>query len=202
MAAFNAWLQDAPRREDEAWIELGALWQADLSGGEPCRQTVRQQLQCFQNSGGLALIQQLGRPCALFLYDERGRPAYALLTALVDGRATLQFRDQTLTVALTDLAKVWRGEFATLWRAPPGYRKRIEAGQQGPAVDWLAAKMAQLQQQEPPSGPQTYHPALQAQVHAFQIAQGIKPDGMAGAMTFMQLHRATGVDEPRLRTAP
>jgi general secretion pathway protein A len=37
------------------------------------------------------------------------------------------------------------------------------------------------------------------QVSSFQLSQGLRPDGLAGPTTFMQLNRATGVDEPRLR---
>jgi general secretion pathway protein A len=37
-----------------------------------------------------------------------------------------------------------------------------------------------------------------SRVSAFQLSQGLKPDGLAGPTTFMQLNRATGVDEPRL----
>ena len=40
------------------------------------------------------------------------------------------------------------------------------------------------------------------QLRAFQLAQGLPADGMPGPMTFMQLNRAAGVDEPRLRTEP
>ena len=39
-------------------------------------------------------------------------------------------------------------------------------------------------------------------VLAFQLAQGLPADGRPGPMTFMQLNRAAGVDEPRLQTAP
>jgi general secretion pathway protein A len=38
-------------------------------------------------------------------------------------------------------------------------------------------------------------------VSTFQRAQGLKPDGIAGPTTFMQLNRVSGVDEPRLSTA-
>ncbi len=43
--------------------------------------------------------------------------------------------------------------------------------------------------------------AWRAQVSAFQLSQGLKPDGIAGPTTFMQLNRALGVDEPHLRAA-
>ena len=44
--------------------------------------------------------------------------------------------------------------------------------------------------------------ALRTEVKAFQLAQGLPPDGRPGPLTYMQLNRATGIDEPRLRTEP
>ena len=40
--------------------------------------------------------------------------------------------------------------------------------------------------------------ALRARVARFQAAHGLTAAGRAGPTTFMQLNRATGVDEPRL----
>ncbi|HET6829669.1 MAG TPA: peptidoglycan-binding protein, partial [Ramlibacter sp.] len=37
---------------------------------------------------------------------------------------------------------------------------------------------------------------------SFQMAQGLPVDGAAGPMTYMQLNRVAGIDEPRLRKAP
>ncbi|MDH5338598.1 MAG: peptidoglycan-binding protein, partial [Rubrivivax sp.] len=34
---------------------------------------------------------------------------------------------------------------------------------------------------------------------AFQRAQGLKPDGLAGPLTLMQLNRAVAVPEPHLQ---
>ena len=104
------------------------------------------------------------------------------------------------SVPLAALAQIWRGDFATFWRAPPGYLKLVVEGHTGGAVDGLAAQLAKLRgEPEPPAG-QTYDASLKAKVHAFQMAQGLRPDGIAGPTTFMQLNRATGVSEPRLET--
>ena len=39
---------------------------------------------------------------------------------------------------------------------------------------------------------------LRAKVVRFQTANGLSAVGKAGPTTFMQLNRATGIDEPRL----
>ena len=67
-------------------------------------------------------------------------------------------------------------------------------------VDRLAAQLATLRGQSAPAEHQTLDAALKSEVYAFQLAQGLKPDGIAGPTTFMQLNRATGIDEPRLQT--
>ena len=99
---------------------------------------------------------------------------------------------------LTALSMAWRGDFMTLWRSPEGYRQKLTLGSKGPAVDWLATQLARLRQEPTPPVGQRMDDAMQARLSAFQVSQGIKPDGMAGAMTFMQVNLAAGVDEPRL----
>jgi general secretion pathway protein A len=41
---------------------------------------------------------------------------------------------------------------------------------------------------------------LRSKLRTFQLAQGLDGDGQPGPMTLMQLNRAAGIDEPRLRT--
>jgi general secretion pathway protein A len=53
-----------------------------------------------------------------------------------------------------------------------------------------------------PAGGATLDPGTRAQLRAFQLAQGLPADGKPGPLTYMQLNRARGVDEPRLRTGP
>jgi general secretion pathway protein A len=59
--------------------------------------------------------------------------------------------------------------------------------------------VAKLNGEPPPAGAQKFDAALQAKVSAFQLAQGLKADGLAGPITLMQLNRAAGVAEPRLQ---
>ena len=99
---------------------------------------------------------------------------------------------------LEDLAGLWRGEFVTLWRAPGGYTAAVSLGARGPAVDALASGLARLRREAVPPAGQPFDEGLARRTAGFQLAWGLKPDGVAGPTTFMQLNRALGVAEPTL----
>lgn len=193
LADAKAVLAAAWRSEAEAWRALGIAWKTPLDDGEPCVAAARQQLQCFRSSGSstLALIRQLDRPVMLAV-QSGGVRGQVLLTGLTMRQATLATREGPLTLPLGELAGLWRGEFATLWRTPPGY-------DDGAPVDWLSAQLAAAQGEAAPPSPTKFNASLRNRLNAFQVAQGLKPDGLAGPLTLMLINRATGVAEPRLQ---
>ncbi len=173
------------RDEDAAWRALAPAWKVTLAAdGKPCASAAAQQLQCFRAPGStLALVRQLDRPGLITLFDANDKPVHALLVGLGAQTATLRLGDTTQTIPLTTLATLWRGDYATLWRAPPGYTgKAADTAASGPVATWVAGRLG--------SAPS---------VAAFQIAQGLKADGVIGPTTLMQLNRTTGIDEPHLR---
>ncbi|MBI3153865.1 MAG: AAA family ATPase [Burkholderiales bacterium] len=179
--------------EAAAWRSLAGLWGASLGAGEPCAAAAGAGLECYRGRGGLAPVRQLQRPAILVLEDDRGRTAYALLTGLSEAEALLSLAGVERRVALAVLARNWRGEFATLWRTPPGWRGDLFVAGDSPSARWLDGRLDLVD----PGG----HGRPQSQrVFAFQLVQGLSPDGLAGPQTLMQLNRATGLDEPRLRT--
>lgn len=183
------------RSERDAWRALAAAWNLALADGDPCQMAPREQVYCFRSSNSnLPLIRQLARPGILTLRDGGERTAFALLTGLTHDSATLRLSDGTHTVSLVALAELWRGDFATFWRAPPGYGPKALAADSGPLADWLTTQLAMLDRQQPADAP------LRSKIHAFQLAQGLSPDGRPGPLTLMQLNRALGIDEPRLQT--
>ncbi len=187
-----------PRRDNEVWAALAQRWKVELGGADPCVTAPVQQLACARTTMTLALIRQLDRPGIVTLRDASGKPAYALLTALGADSATLQVGEQAMGASLGALAAVWDGEFSTLWRAPAAYRNPLAEGSSGPAVDALATQLAAWFGEPAPAAGRAFDAALRARVSAFQRAQGLKPDGIAGPTTFMQLNRVAGIDEPRL----
>ncbi|KQW38183.1 ExeA family protein [Rhizobacter sp. Root404] len=186
------------RDERDAWRQLAPAWKVTLEDGEPCTVAQRSQLQCFRSANStLALIRQLDRPGIVTLRDETDRPVYALLTGLGNDTATLRIGETAQTIKLVSLASLWRGDFATFWRVPAGMTgKVIDAGSGAPAAG-VARQLAALNGLPVAASDSEW----KSQVSAFQLAQGLKADGIAGPTTFMQLNRATGVDEPRLRGA-
>ena len=184
--------------ERKAWQELAQLWKLPAADGDPCEQAPQVQIHCFRSSRGLGLIRQLDRPGILTLNDENGRAVYALLIGLGSQGATLSMGGVSQTVPLSILQKVWRGDFSTFWRAPPGYAQSIVDGNAGPLVDGLATRLAMARGEPVTADKHTYDAAFKAKVAAFQQAHGLRPDGVAGPTTFMQLNRVTGVEEPRL----
>ncbi|MDP1692256.1 MAG: AAA family ATPase [Burkholderiaceae bacterium] len=196
------------RREVEAWRELAPWWPGgpDAGAADPCAPTPPSTWSCFKSdSGGLPLVRQLDRPGIVTLRDEAGRPVHALLVAIDEHSATLHIGGQRAVVALVSLANLWQGDFATFWQAPTGYQRVIGDGDSGALVDQLAGQLAALRGDKPPAGAQRFDAALKSRVQAFQLAQGLKPDGVAGPTTYMQLARALvasgasgALNEPRL----
>jgi general secretion pathway protein A len=191
------------RDEDAAWRELAHGWKlAPAADADPCAALAREGVQCFNKTLSLALIRQLGRPGIVTLDAASGRPSYAILSALNEQTATLRAAGTEQTVTLAALAQRWQGDFGTLWRAPEGYAGRIADGQGGPAVAWVATRLATLKGAAAPKGQPVLDRPLRTELKAFQLAQGLPPDGRPGPLTYMQLNRASGVDEPRLRNQP
>ncbi len=187
------------RQENDAWRELASSWGLTQVGSDPCQSPPQQRVLCFKSNSGLALIKQLDRPGILTLFDAQGQVAYGLLTGLDDQQATVTIGGQTYTFSLAELSRMWRGDYGTYWRAPESYKGKVLDGQSGPTVDWLSQQLAVVQHDPAPVGKQKVDARLKARVHAFQLTQGLTPDGVAGPTTFMQINRALGVDEPKLQ---
>jgi general secretion pathway protein A len=190
------------RDEDAAWRELAQAWRLPVAQGDPCAALARQNVHCFSRKVSLPLIRQLGRPGIVTLDASGGQPSYAVLAALTDTTATLRAAGTEQTVTLDALAQRWDGEFRTLWRAPQGYRERPRDGQGGSAIHWVAMQLASARGAPRPAGNPTLDAGLRSELRAFQLAQGLPADGRPGPLTYMQLNRVGGVDEPRLRTEP
>ncbi len=188
----------------QAWATLSPSWQLPASSADPCAAALAQQLQCYRTTKlNLPLLRQLARPGILTLQpdDDSASTLYAVLVDMGEHTAILQVGAQRHTISLSTLARRWKGEFATLWRAPEGYSPAARGGATGPAITLLAQQLDQLDGIPPQSRPantQQLDAALKQRLRDFQRAHGLVADGQPGPMTYMQLESALGSNTPRL----
>ncbi len=186
-------LAAAHAEEATAWRELALRWNVAIGEGDPCAAVLQAQLACFRSAaGGLQLVRQLGRPVWVALRGAQGQRVHALLVSLNDTQATLQAGTQRFTLTLPALVGVWRGEFATLWRTPPGWRAGVGIEGNTALRGWV---QQQLDVALPGEG------GFAERISAFQVLGGLPVDGLVGPVTLMQLNRTAGVEEPRLAAA-
>jgi general secretion pathway protein A len=208
--ALDALLPQLPGDLNTAWRALAnnAKLPATLSASDadPCLAAVALQWQCYRTSKlSVPLLRQLKRPGILTLQEGHAAPLYAVLVSLDDQSATLQIGSGLHRVRLVALAQLWSGDFATYWQAPAGYQANLREGSSGPAIELLARQLGQLDgAAAAPSaaGGQILDSSLRERLRTFQRAQGIKPDGLPGPMTFMQLASATAAPVPQQPSAP
>lgn len=178
--------------------ELGAIWNKPLEGANPCASALRLDLQCFRtNRMTLHGLGQMDRPAVLTLHLPGHDGRWALLTAITQDSATLQAGSETWLLPLSVLADIWRGDYTTLWQLPPGHQGELRQGDSGAAGTWLRQQLDRLAVNQPTIASASN---LTSRIEAFQRSQGLDTDGLAGPMTFMQLNRVSGVNEPRLRS--
>jgi len=185
--------------EPSAWRALATAWKTPLGEGDVCgRAAPAAGLACFRTRGGLAAVRQLDRPGLVLLRLRSEAPVVALLVALDERGATLQTQGRHWRLTLAALATVWKGDFATLWRTPPGWRE-LTAAASAPAMPantraWVNERLAD-------AGLDDATQPLRDRIWAYQLAQGLPPDGRLGPLTMMQLGRGAGPAEPGLHAS-
>jgi general secretion pathway protein A len=181
----------------DALRELAGLWGQKLGPGEPCQAALKLNLHCHVGKGGLYELRLLDRPAILTLHDGP-QVGYAVLTGLDDTTATLRADGKTQKLGVAAIAARFDGEFTTFWTAPRGFRDQVTAEDQGPDVDWIAERLAQLNGIAAPALNQPLDRKMQKLLREFQAKQNLKADGVTGPRTYMRLSQLGGVDEPRL----
>ena len=190
----------AHRDEQLALRELASLWGQALPAGDACQASLKLNLRCHQGRGGLYELRLLDRPAILTLRDG-ATVSYAVLTAMDDSSVTLRLNGATQSIGVAALAARFDGAFTTFWKMPRFYRDQVARGEQGPDVDWIAARLAQLNALAAPAAGQPLDANSFELLRRFQTQQNLKADGVAGPRTYMRLNQLSGVAEPRLLAA-
>ena len=177
----------------------------DLGGGEPCVRVAAFGLRCERERGKLSNVRYFDRPVLLRLADEGGAPRYAVLGALDATHGTLDLESgASEQVPVSVIEALWEGDYAVLWQPPPTGAPMIGPGASADSVRWLRRQIAALPNSglaDTASG--DFDIRLTNRVKAFQSAQGLAADGIAGPRTLIALHNAIATDGiPRLMPPP
>jgi general secretion pathway protein A len=156
-------------------------------------------LKCLEQSGGLASLRNTNRPAVLKLKTLGDKAFYITVTGVGDESIAAEINGKREVIPVAELNSLWQGEFTIFWRAPPNYKGPIVPGSRGPDVLWLANQVAlivgrKLSKDEN----REYDTSLTEDVKAFQSAQGLTADGIAGSLTLIHLNSEVFEDTPML----
>jgi len=186
-----------------AFQTLAGIWHTGLvsTEGQPCDQLMNKKLFCLSQRTNLWLLQKLDRPAIFRIIDQNGGLHYAVIRSASDGRAIIQLDKQRWSIHLSELKQRWQDSMTLIWMKPPGYKKALQIGDSGKAVEWLAHQLDRIQGSMIPSGQShTMDAILEDRLKYFQKSEGIPQDGIAGVLTLMRINERIGLDSPRLQS--
>jgi hypothetical protein len=148
-------------------------------------------------------LRRLDLPAVIELRTSSGDRYFAVVVALDEQRATLDFGGNELTFPLAEIDRHWNGAFVLLWSAPFS-SPAIVPGQRGADVQWLRRRLSSLEGSSGTDrGGDVYDADVIRRVKAFQRSRLLADDGVAGEETLAHLSAAVlEPGRPRISTGP
>jgi len=189
-----------------AFTELFSLWGREYQVSDnpiACGYAEEEGLRCLENRGSRRSLEYLNRPAILQLRNDDGSSRYAVLSGLDNNRATIELPDGQRDVSFSSLEPYWFGEFTVLWEVPPHIRQ--SGGEKGDddvsEQIWMGSRMMELASRYSSSREEENRVNRmpgEEQIRWYQERKGLTVDGIAGAMTIIQMNNDLESDGPRL----
>ena len=188
---------------DSAYAAVGARWGRAYErrpAERPCDAVRRSGLDCLAHRGTWKLVRRFDLPVVLEI-DSTSGPRFLAVISADDNDATVQLGPRAETIPVDQIEREWDGRFVLLWKPPRGGMEPIGRGASGADVVWLRQRLGALDGQSVPArrSARMYDEALAARVAAFQRAQGLHEDGIAGEETLAKLTAVLDTTVPSLR---
>lgn len=196
-------LQAAGPAATPAWGQLLGLWtvragEASIAQADACAPVLAPGLFCHRGRASLDQLVALGRPALLRLRSGEAE-AWAVLLGADALRVRLWLGGGRVDIDRLALDRIWRGEFAAIWRGPGYITPPIAPGASGPAVDWVLDRLRDRTGLAlPDAGPAVLDEGAVAAVRQLQSAHGLAVDGLLGPETLLALS-ARDDEGPQLR---
>jgi general secretion pathway protein A len=161
-----------------------------------------QGLRCLETRMSRQGLMFLNRPAILYLRNRSGQTGFVVLESLTGQEARITGAGGSETVAFDSIEAFWHGQFTVLW-APPAYESGVANGNGAPADRevWLSAQMMELaseQATDTAEENQVVRMNSAEQIRWYQSKKGLTVDGIAGAMTLIQMQNDLNLPGPRL----
>ncbi len=158
-------------------------------------------LSCLERQGSRRSLEFINRPAILRVQDETGNRGYVVLLTLSEDSAGIAQAGGVKQISFASLEPYWFGDYRILWRLPDYQTDNtlydIATGEQL----WLSSRMMELAENLGGSSSERARikrlPA-EAQIRWYQGLKGLTVDGIAGAMTIIQIHNDLNMAVPRL----
>ncbi len=197
--------ESAGLSQRQAFEALFQLWGEQYVASEypvACDFAKSRSLDCLYREGTRRSLEQLNRPAILRLVDEQGGTHFVTLASLDGELARLQSPNgEQQTVGFGELEKYWFGDFIILWRLPPYLSQNRDSQLAGSKELWLSAQLMQLAElygNDVDERARVKAMDYPDQVRWYQGKKGLKVDGIAGAMTLIQVNNDLNPGVPRL----
>ncbi len=201
--AADATLERLAMPESDALRLLLKRWGLeldDLGSNNPCARLVSVGLSCEQETGTLGNLRYFNLPALLRVATPSGSKRFIVLSALGDTEATLDLATGSERIPVAGLERIWTGDYTLVWQPPPGGSTMIASSSWGEDVRWLRQLLSRIPGLDlSPSDSPRFDPSLGGALRAFQTSRGLRPDGVAGPRTLIQLSQAVEMPNiPRL----
>ncbi len=196
--------QTQSMEEIPAFQALFRVWNRDYSPEkypDPCAASKETGLGCLARQGSRRSLEFLNRPAILRLTDGTGQERHVVIRHLQGDRAVIVLEKGDTEVSFSSIEPYWFGGFQVLWRLPEYLTDdKFYEGSAGRQL-WIAARMMELADKLGGSDSQRERIKRMAeseQVRWYQELRGLTVDGIAGAMTVIQIRNDLESSDPRL----
>ncbi|MBW4933352.1 ExeA family protein [Marinobacter sp. F4206] len=187
----------------DAFRSLFALWDRDYSPAlfpVACQFAREDGLGCLERQGSRRSLEFLDRPAILELQDEAGNRGYVAIGRLEGDVVEIVLPNGVREVSFESIEPYWFGGYRVLWSRPEFLADGPANGSRAEQL-WIGARMMELADRFSSSVTENgriKRMSTEEQVRWYQDLKGLTVDGIAGAMTIIQINNDLEADVPRL----
>ncbi|SNC74400.1 general secretion pathway protein A [Marinobacter sp. es.048] len=188
-----------------AFQVLFGIWGRDYQPAEApvaCDWARENGLGCLNRQGSRRSLEFLDRPAMLQLQDDTGNTGFVVLRHLNGDTAEVAMPAGNQTVSFASIERHWFGEYRVLWRLPEYLTGDGFYSNGGGEQLWIGARMMDLADRHSKSRTESDRVKrmdAEEQVRWYQALRGLTVDGIAGAMTIIQINNDLEASIPRLK---